>query len=171
MIQFIKSNSNFFIFFLLIFLTIDTFIVIFKVKNRFDSLPSLSISYDPLKSYVIKNNNHTFLFIYLTIKNLSKISIDIDIAKIKLINNSENYSLNFRDSINNNVLKLFCINAPFDDIITNTNITSYAILQGYVFFELSDYTEETIKYSIIISTLTENRTFKKEIVIEELNNK
>lgn len=181
MISFIKSNLTIVVPILILFLTIDTFFLVFKFKNYLESIVNLKISHDIFKSYYLNFYpyiEYKLAIIYLTIENTSASSTDI--TKIELIDESKSY-LATLPSIKNNYNKIgislttedndkfIDINILSENILNNTNLPSRNILKGYAVFENVEPITNSKDYKIVIET--PNKIFEKEITITPHNDR
>lgn len=185
MIEFIKSNSNIFIFIFLVLLTVDGFLLIIKYRNYLESLPNLKISYDISKSYCLDFcvDKYKLVLVKLTIENIS--TKPIDITNIKLINDSKSYLAvlpKVEDNCNENRLsfmnkyesEFININVLSENIIKDTkgtknmSIPLHGNLSGYAVFEDVEPIINAKNYRIIVET--PSKVFEKEITINPLNN-
>lgn len=181
MISFVKSNSTIFVPILILFLTIDIFLLIFKFKNYLESIINLKISYDTFKSYYLdfySYDKYTLAIIYLTVENTSTNSTDI--TKIQLIDGSKSYFatlLDIKDDCNKNGIVLINededetqfinINILSENILNNTKLPPNDAIKGYAVFKNVEPIANTKNYKIIIET--HNKTFEKEITINKRN--
>lgn len=177
MISFIKSNFNILIFLFLLFLTIDSFLLILKFAKRLETLPNLKISYDILKSYCFSfyDDNYKLAIVALNIKNIS--TKPIDIINIKLIDGTYTYLAAFpkleADYYKKGILlanedetEFVDINISSENILENTNISPKAELSGYAVFENVESITEAKTYKLIIET--PHKSFETEITINTL---
>lgn len=180
MISFIKSNLTILAPIFLIFLTVDIFVLIFKLKNYSESAVNIKISYDIFKSYYFGfylHSKYKLASIYLTIENTSTNSIDI--TKIQLIDKSKSYLATFpqiKDDYNKNgiflikdydEIKFIIKNILSENILNNTNLPPKGVLNGYAVFENIELISNSKNYKIVIET--PNKIFEKEIIINPQN--
>lgn len=163
MISFIKSNFTILAPIFLIFLTVDIFVLIFKLKNYSESIVNIKISYDIFKSYCFSFypcSEYKLAIIYLTLENTSTSSIDI--TKIQLINKLKSYlatSPKIKDDYNKNEISLINDN--------NTTLPPKGSLKGYAVFENIEPIFNFENYKIIIET--PNKIFEEEITMNARN--
>lgn len=155
MIEFIMSNLNIFIPLLLIFLTIDTFLLAYKACLTFTT--NLKISYNASKSYYDKDSK--IAIINLTIENNSSNSIDI--IKVKLTSGFKSYLAIFLTAqAAKNSLKSLDSNVLLENILNNTNIPAHTNLTGYVVFK-NVQVSYSKKHNIVVKT--SNKVLRKKI--------
>lgn len=73
-ITFIKSNSDMLLLLLMLFITLDTFLLFYKLKKYSSPAINLKISYDASRSYsssLYCNNKYQLTIIHLNIENES----------------------------------------------------------------------------------------------------
>lgn len=181
MISFIKSNLTIIAPMFLIFLTVDLFLVIYKLKNYTEAIVNLLISYDIFKSYCFSFYSHReykLAIIYLTIENTSTSSTDITkiqlidssksyLAALPKINDTENEIALINEDDNEVETKLITINILSENILNNTHLSPKGVLKGYAVFENVEPIVSTKDYKIIIET--PNKVFEKEITINPLS--
>lgn len=180
MISFIKSNFTILAPIFLIFLTVDIFVLIFKLKNYSESIVNIKISYDIFKSYCFSfypYSEYKLAIIYLTLENTSTSSIDI--TKIQLIDKSKSYLATFpkiKDDYNKNGISLIkdndeikCVikNTLSENILNNTTLPPKGALKGYAVFENIEPISNSENYNIIIET--PNKIFQEEITMNTCN--
>jgi hypothetical protein len=182
MISFIKSNLTILGPLIMLFLTIDMFLLIFKFKVHSESILHLKISYDIFKSYYLGSYSHDeykLAIVYLTIENTSASSTDI--IKIRLIDGFKSYLATLPQIRNNfnehgiilineddDECKLININILSENILNTPKFSSHNTLSGYAVFENVEPITDSKNYKIIIET--HNKVFEKEITINPLNN-
>jgi uncharacterized protein (UPF0147 family) len=156
MTEFIMSNLNIFIPLLLIFLTIDTFLLDYRAFLIINT--NLKLSCNNSKSYYNKNNK--IAIINLTIENNS--SNPIDVIKVKLTSGFKSHLATFptTQSAKNN-LKALDSNVLLENILNNTNIPEHTSVTGYAIFENVEAISDSKNYNIIIKT--SNKVLRKKI--------
>lgn len=177
MISFIKSNSNILILIFLLFLTVDSFLLIVKFIKRSETLPKLKISYNILKSYCFSfcNDKYKLAIISLEIENMS--IKPIDIINIKLIDRSKTYIASIpklepcyaEDGItlaNEDKSKSISIDISSENILENTNISPITSLNGYAVFENFDPIIYSRNYKLVVETPL--KSFETEVTINPL---
>ncbi|EHI96803.1 hypothetical protein CDLVIII_0061 [Clostridium sp. DL-VIII] len=177
MISFIKSNSNILVLIFLLFLTVDSFLLIVKFIKRSETLPKLKISYDILKSYCFCfcNNKYKLAIINLEIENMSMKPIDI--TNIKLIDRSKTYIASIpklepyyeEDKIilsNEDKSKSISIDISSENILQNTSISPLTSLNGYAVFENFDPIIYSRSYKLVVETPL--KSFETEVTINPL---
>ncbi len=156
MIEFIMSNLNIFIPLLLIFFTIDTFLLVYKAFLTLNT--NLKLSYNNSKSYYNKDNK--IAIINLTIENNSPNSIDI--IKIKLTSGFKSHLAIFPTAKSaKNRLKSLDSNVLLENILNNTNIPEHTALTGYAIFENVEVISDSKNYNIVLKT--SNKVLRKKI--------
>lgn len=183
MISFIKANSSIIVPIILIFLTVDMFLLIYKFKNYCESIVNLRISYDISKSYCANFYSYTeykLVILYLTIENTS--TSPTDITRLELTDMSNSYLANvseIRDYYNENQINLVtedededfeCVNIDIlsENILRNTEVSPHGVLKGYVVFENVESLTDTSYYKIIVET-SNNKFFEKELNLSPLS--
>ncbi|WP_026887036.1 hypothetical protein [Clostridium beijerinckii] len=158
MIEFIMSNLNIFIPLLLIFLTIDTFLLAYKACLTFTT--NLKISYNTSKSYY--NKDSKIAIINLTIENNS--SNPIDIIKVKLTSGFKSYlatSPKIKVAYNKTKSKPIDSIVLLENILNNTNMPAHTTLTGYVVFENVQVRSNSKNHNIVVKT--SNKVLRKKI--------
>ncbi|AGX43368.1 hypothetical protein CLSA_c23940 [Clostridium saccharobutylicum DSM 13864] len=178
-ITFIKSNSDMLLLLLMLFITLDTFLLFYKLKKYSSPAINLKISYDASRSYsssLYCNNKYQLTIIHLNIENESANTIEITTVKLIDENNSylavfpkitDDYNENGITLISEDKSKFIKINTLSENILKNTTICSHNDLNGYAVFQNVEPITQTKSYKLIVQTLI--GTFEKEIILNPIN--
>lgn len=165
MISFIKSNLNIFIPILVLFITFDTFLLLYKFYLTLIS--NLKISYNAEKSYY--NNENRLAVINLTIENKS--ANPTSILRIKLVDGSKSYLALIPDTqyfsdksqitLRDDETKFIDTDILSKNILQNIKFPKHSLVNGYAIFKDIESTVNSKNYKIFIDT--PSKTFRKRI--------
>lgn len=174
MFDYLKSN---FIAFLALIVSAASFLLSFK--NHLKSVVKLKLSYDIKDSFsvgLMHYDPYKLLIVNLKIENLS--TSDVNISKVNVMSGSTIHTaqiFNITDYRNSNGISLIKkdhsryipVDIISDNILNDTRIPSYGVIQGYAVFNGIEPKAEATEYKVIVET--PGKKFSKKIIIDPLD--